>query len=229
MSSTKDAIFTPAVFVSLAGVAVAAIGLYFTLRNYREASLRRGEVVIWATEAITVLEGLVLACILLPMPAFAEEARTRLAKIAFDSAILVERGRIFFKNKRHGDFGADKKPAYRGLRPKVLDSLIAAHQISVRVPDSQGEALVRLQCLAEDHLKNFVSLMQSEIGRQRTAAAVTAEGGSHFNLDSAITSIAPARVALIMRLAANSPVQYRSGAPGDGRAAATSIGEPARE
>ena len=199
--------------IKLVTAIIALVGLIFTWRKFREDSLRRGEVLAWADQTIAALEGLVMVCILGSRPAFADESKTRLAKIAFDTAILTERGRIFFKNRPHGTFGTEKKPAYRGLRPKVLDPLIAAHQIAVRLPDCSGEGRIRLQYLAEDYLKDFVSLIQSEIGRERTASQVANEGGSGFNLDQALAQVPGERVASILEMAGNAPGLYRKGAP----------------
>ena len=200
--------------IKLVTVIVGLAGLMLAWRKYREDSLRRGEVLDWADEAITALQGLVMVCIVGSRPAFAEEANRRLAKIAFDTAILAERGRICFKNRPHGNFGKEKKPAYRGLRPKVLDPLIAAHRIAVRLPDTTGEARVRLQCLAEDYLKDFVSLIQTEIGRERTASLVAQKGGSGFNLEQALAEVHEERVARVGEMAQHAPEHYRRGAPG---------------
>lgn len=174
---------------------IALVGLIFTWRKIREDSLRRNEVLDWANEVIATLEGLVLVIFLAKREPFAEEAKQRLAKIAFESAILVERGRIFFKNKPHGNFGAHKRPAYRGLRPRILDPLIAANQIAVAFPDAAGPDMWRMKRLAEDYLRDFVSLIQVEIGRQRTASLVTQEGGSGFNLRDALDSVPSERPA----------------------------------
>lgn len=195
--------------IGLVSALAAALGLILTWRKLREDSLRRGEVLDWANRAITTLEGLVMVCILRSYPAFKDESAKRLGQIAFDSAILVEQGRIFFKNQQRENFGATKKPAYRGYRPKILDSLIAAHQIAVRLPASDAKTCHALQCIAEDHLKDFVSLIQKEIGRDRTAALVTKEGGSGFNLDVAIAAVDPARVALVQRMAEFGAARYR--------------------
>ena len=80
-----------------------------------------------------------MVCVLRAYPTFFVESEKRLASIGFDTAILVERGRIFFRNQPRGNYGTHKKAAYRGLRPLILDPLVAAHQIAVRIPDSQGE------------------------------------------------------------------------------------------
>ena len=107
------------------------------------------------------------------------------------------------------DFGAHKQVAYRGYRPVILDPLIAAHQIAVRLPTADARMRYTLQCIAEDHLKDFVSLIQKEVGRDRTASVVTKEGGKGFNLGQAILAVDPARIALVERMAAGGAEQYR--------------------
>lgn len=211
---TEVSLFTPSLIVSIIGALVAALAFGLAWRKYREDSLRRGEVLTWANEVIAALEGLVIACIAGSHKSFEAEAGKRLAGIAFDSAILIERGRLFFRNQPHPTVGKDKKPAYRGLRPRVLDPLIAAHQISMRVPHSSGDDLIRLQCLAEDHLKDFVSLIQVEIGRERTASVVTGLGGTGFNLATELANVPLDRVELVRKMASNPPRKYREGAPG---------------
>lgn len=92
MATPADAgLFTPTFVVSTIGALVAASGLALAWRRYREESLRRGDVLTRANEAIAVLEGLVIACIVGTDKSFAAEANKRLASFAFDSAILVER------------------------------------------------------------------------------------------------------------------------------------------
>lgn len=65
-----------------------------------------------------------------------------------------------------------------------------------------------------DHLKDFVSLIQVEIGRERTASEVTGIGGIGFNLEAALTKIPLERIDLVRKMASNPPRKYREGAPG---------------
>jgi hypothetical protein len=54
----------------------------------------------------------------------------RLAEIRTGLSIQVERGRWFFPNVLRYEHGKAKDPAYRGLRQPVLDSIVAAFDIS---------------------------------------------------------------------------------------------------
>ncbi|WP_137753035.1 hypothetical protein [Sphingopyxis sp. L1A2A] len=199
--------------IAIVSLVVAMLGVIFTWRKFREDSLRRGEVLTWANEAIDCLEGLVIICILMRQKDFETECRNRLIAITFNSAALIEKGRIFFKNQKSGSFGHHKMPAYRGLRPLVLDPLVAAHQISVRLLSGEARSINALQCLAEDGVKSFVSLIQKEIGRDRTASRVAQRGGAGFNLDVSISKIAPDRIARIEELSSRDLKRYRTDPP----------------
>ena len=99
MSWLEDPIKLVSAIVAMAGVALA-------WWRFREESLRRSEVLDWANQSIACLESLVIACILLPKAEDLESGikvregcNSRILDAAFDSAVLVERGRIFFKNQ----------------------------------------------------------------------------------------------------------------------------------
>jgi hypothetical protein len=194
----------------LVSALVAIAGVIFTWRKFREESLRRGEVLAWADDCIRIFENLIVAAILVDRSDFEEECRKRVLEAAFDAPALVERGRIFFKNQPHGSYGSQKPPAYRGLRPKILDPLVAAHQIAVRFVSSDGEERIRLQLLAEDYLRTFVSLVQKEIGRERTAAAETKQAGRGFDLKAAMDAISSKRVDHVRQARAGKLNEYRT-------------------
>jgi hypothetical protein len=187
----------------------AVIGILFTWKKFRDDSLRRGDVLAWADDCITAFENVIVAAILFDRPAFKEECLKRLIDAAFDSAALIERGRIFFKNQPFGSFGNEKPPAYRGFRPKILDPLVAAHQIAVRLVESHEDERIRLQILAEDYLKEFVSLVQKEIGRERTAAAETKKAGAGFRLQVAMNAISSERIDLVKQMKAQRDYRVR--------------------
>src|SRR5687768_15206763 len=116
---------------------LAAGGLYLTWRKARqdrlqreEDALRRGDVLIWANESIRQLQSLVLVCKLREEELDEVSTKEKLTDIIFNTSILVERGRLFFKNVVADDYGDNKEAAYRGYRPMVLDQLVAAHLIA---------------------------------------------------------------------------------------------------
>src|SRR5258708_29246730 len=78
---------------------VALIGLFIAWRNSREAALRRGDVLEWANEVIRELQTLLLLCILgEPELLDNEVVKEKLLDVIFNTSILIDRGRLFFKN-----------------------------------------------------------------------------------------------------------------------------------
>jgi hypothetical protein len=195
--------------LKLIAALIGVITFLLTLRRFREDSLRRGDVLSWAEDCIRTFENLIVATTLFHRAEFKEECRRRVIDATFDAPTLLERGRIFFKNQSFGSLGAEKSPAYRGLRPKILDPLVAAHQIAVCFFDSDDETQIRLRLLTEDYLRAFVSLVQREIGRERTAAAETKQAGEGFDLQTAIESIAAERVDFVMDARKRGASEYR--------------------
>jgi hypothetical protein len=81
-------------------VATASLlaGIFAIWWRLREAAFRRGDVLAWANEVISTLEGLLLVFILKPAQLDATIAKEKVSKAIFDTAILTERGRIFPAN-----------------------------------------------------------------------------------------------------------------------------------
>ena len=200
--------------LALISAIVAIVGVLLTWRKFREDSLRRGEVLEWSNDCIETFESFIVASILFDRPDFAAQSRSRIVDVAFAAPALVERGRIFFKNQPAGDCGKEKASAYQGFRPRVLDPIVAIHQIAVRFFDSDDETRARLQLLAEDFLRDFVSLVQREIGRERTAAVETKMAGTGFRLDPAVEAIDPKRVEAVQKARKLALKDYRKDAPG---------------
>jgi hypothetical protein len=166
-------------FVATAGFLVT---LFVVWMQRRESALRRGEVLAWANEVICALESFLLVSMLKPSQLEASVASSKLSEVIFNTAILVERGRMFFKNKVIDDYGAHKQAAYQGYRPKILDPIVVAHQIACAWGGADTEKRLRMRVLAEDCLKQFVSLVQKEVGREKTVSADTAKGGDGSKL-----------------------------------------------
>ena len=165
------------------------IGLITGWAKWRDAQLRRSEVLVWSNQGIAAMETLVLACSLGSSIYDPAELDKKLKELCVTSAILVEQGRLFFKNQRLGDHGQHKQPAYRGLRPCILDPLIVGHQIALSWPNASPENRVRMRLVAEKHLKIFVSLVQKEVGRSRTVSSDTKRGGDRIDLPQLMTSV----------------------------------------
>lgn len=159
---------------------------------WRKSELRRDDVLAWSSEAIAVLQTLFLIC--LDGDRTSESNSKRLEEVRFAAPILVERGRLFFRNAKPEAHGKWKEPAYRGFRPCVLDHLVVAYQIACAWPTANQSDRVKIRIVAEDCLKKFVSLVQKEVGRDRTASADTRQGGDGAHLWRLVQEIDPSRL-----------------------------------
>lgn len=166
-------------FISVLGIAVPLIVGVF---GWRRRELRREEVLAWASQAIDSLETVVLLCIHMPPGVDASAYSSRRDNALFEIPCLVERGRMFFKNQVINDWGEEKPPAYRGYRPKILDSLVISYQVLQRLPGEEPTDRLILKSIALKALQEFVSLAQKEVGRARTVAKDTAKGGQGIDL-----------------------------------------------
>ncbi len=174
---------------ALLSALVAVGGLFIGWRNSREAALRRGDVLVWANEVIHELQTLLLVCILKEPELDEANAKEKLLGVIFNSSILIERGRLFFKNEVIDDHGKEKEPAYRGYRPKIIDPIVIAHQIACGWVKANEDTRLRMRLLAEDSLKKFVSIVQMEVGRSRTVSSDTAQGGMGVDLTDLIQRV----------------------------------------
>ena len=100
------------------GIASLSAGIVIAWKQFREVALRKGDVLAWYNDVISTLESLFLITILIDKQLDADETKSKISDIIFNTAILVERGRMFFKNEKAGDYGAEKQSAYQGYRPK---------------------------------------------------------------------------------------------------------------
>jgi hypothetical protein len=122
-----------------------------------------------------------------------ERFKTKIKAIVFDTSILIERGRLFFKN--HGAAGSEghQYSAYQGHRPKILDQILIAHYLADRVAngwseaDEEGRRQMRL--LADHCLRRFVSLAQEEVGRSVVVSADASSSGDEINLDYELSKV----------------------------------------
>lgn len=190
--------FLPGNLEAIAAIVSAiltAIALFAGWRASRKSELRREDVANWADESITALQTLLLICIHGEPQIPAAEADRRRVELLIQTSVLTERGRMFFRNAPPYSVGHDKPRAYRGKRPEILDQLVIAHQIACRWPQAGDEERVRMRIIAEDCLKQFVSLIQREVGRSRTASADTRRRGTGVHLMERISEIPQDQVA----------------------------------
>jgi len=174
---------------AIVSAVLTALALFAGWRSSRKSELRREDVANWADESITALQTLLLLCIHGDPPIPKVEADRRRVDLLIQTSVLTERGRLFFRNAPPYSAGRDKPRAYRGKRPEILDQLVIAHQIACRWPQAGDEERVRMRLVAEECLKQFVSLIQREVGRSRTASADTRRRGTGAHLMERIAEI----------------------------------------
>ncbi len=185
---------TPQVGVGLLSAAIAATAALMVWLQWRERRLRQDDVLRWANEVIRAQQTLHLLLFLGDAGFGKAEARALLAKLAVDLSVLVEQGRLFFRNTPHPTYGAERPPAYRGYRPLLLDSIVVSHQIACRWAGADAAERDRMVIVAEDCVRNFVSMAQREVGRSRTAHQDTAVKGEGESLDVLLGRVADGRV-----------------------------------
>lgn len=166
---------------AIVSAVLTAVALYASWRSWRRSELRRDDVLEWADRAIAALQSLRLITGSLRAHLDPEDARERLVELAIETSILIEQGRLFFRNTR-SRYGKWKPSAYRGSRPVILDQLVLGYQVACAWPAASPDDRERIGVVADDVLRAFVSLIQKEVGRERTASADTRRGGKSADL-----------------------------------------------
>ncbi len=168
--------------VAVTSVLIGLAGLLAIWLGWRNSELKKNEVLSWVNEVITVLTSIWVTCQLNNPPMSEREKNERMVKLIYDTSIVVERGRIFFKNEIVDQHGVQKQPAYRGFRPKILDPIVVAHEIASEWCMASEDDKRAMKKIANDMLKEFVSLAQKEVGRAKTASSATKQGGEGARL-----------------------------------------------
>jgi hypothetical protein len=176
---------------------VALCALTVGWLQWRERQLRQDDVLKWANEVIRAQQTLYLM-LFLGEPAFDRASmRPTLSKIALDTSILVEQGRLYFKNTPHPTHGIDRHPAYRGYRPMILDPIVVTHQIACQWEGAAEDERERMILVAEDCVRRFVSMAQREVGRGRTAHMASAIRGEGERLEDLLAKVKPEKLAAL--------------------------------
>lgn len=187
----------PAAVAGFISATVALCALAVGWLQWRERQLRQDDVLKWANEVIRAHQTLFLVLYLGDSAFDRATARTMLSKIAVDTSVLVEQGRLFFKNTPHPTHGADRYPAYRGYRPMLLDPIVVAHQIACQWEGADEAERERMVIVAEDCVRSFVSMAQREVGRGRTAHMASAIKGEGEKLETLLAKVKPERLAAL--------------------------------
>ena len=161
---------------------VGVVGLLVAWGSWRRSELRREDVFGWSNEVIRSLQSLVLITSEKINHSNLDLPQEKIFNVAFDTSILIERGRLLFKNAIMDDFGKGKPLAYQGYRPEILDHIVVAHQVSVEWLNADDEERAYMSKIAKNCLMNFVSLAQKEVGRSRTVSSDARAAGDGANL-----------------------------------------------
>ena len=117
----------------------------------------------WGHECISTLSEADHLCLFSPKERNQLEFEKYRAELLRRLSALVDQGRMFFENDKSGDYGSSKLPAYQGLRPKVLDPLVAAYLAikALDFPDSLPDESRNQQLIG--WRRYFVSVLQKEL------------------------------------------------------------------
>lgn len=128
----------PHKMMSVGSVLVASVSAYFSWRTARRQERREAislklahdtDVIRWSDEVISLLaETHETLCEKGVAFADAEFRHRRMHARARLSA-LIDRGRLFFPNRKDGDKGADKEVGFQGSRQPALDALVEAYDL----------------------------------------------------------------------------------------------------
>ncbi len=164
----------------LAGAIVALVGFLWVLFAAYRASFKTDEVRSWAKECIETLQTI---AILTTTAVGVKDREVRLAELAIKSSVLLEQGRLYFRNKKRTAYGLKKHPAYRGFRPAILDELLVSHQIALRFSSMSADDQAVAGPIAQSCERRFVSLAQTEVGRIAAASRYNEAAGDGQHLD----------------------------------------------
>lgn len=167
------------VFVSIAGLIV---GWSFAYYQIREKNQRLSEALAWSLKVIDALQSLSMR-IKIEQKNGIKLSENALVDAAVQTSILVEQGRMFFRNTRSD---TQIQSAYSGLRPKVLDPIIGAHRIIRRMIE-RPDQLADLSAALDHCERKFVSLAQAEVGRSVFKSRDAASAGDVMDVDDLVS------------------------------------------
>jgi hypothetical protein len=181
----------PAAIAGFISAFVASLAALMVWLQWRERRMRQDDVLRWALEVIRVQQTLYVTLYLGDATFDRNETKATLARIAVDTSVLVEQGRLFFKNTPHPTYGADRHEAYRGYRPRLLDPIVVSHQIACQWEGSSEEERERMLIVAGDCVRRFVSMAQREVGRRLTPHDVHTMKGEGEKLEALVAKVKP--------------------------------------
>lgn len=195
--------------IKLIGLAISIGAFYFAWSRHRndevkhnEIELRRDDVFRWSNEVISCLQSLSLLTRIGGKHLGEVEVQSRITEIIFESSLRIERGRLLFKNGTANGYGDHRPGAYRGFRPIILDKILISYLVACEWKQADDETRVKLGILAYDAERDFVSLVQKEIGRGLAIAPDAIRAGDSIRLPYLLEQISLERLRSVR--------QYRS-------------------
>ena len=117
----------------------------------------------WADEAVNILSEAVHICEIDPSLCEAPSFFNRRHKLKVNISSLIDRGRWFFPNLKHTEYGEWKPEAYKGFRHPALDSLIYTYKAIHNMDYSNGEKNKQFREPLVAVKKEFVSEIQRRL------------------------------------------------------------------
>jgi hypothetical protein len=162
-------------WMSAGSALVAASSAIFSWRTMRRQELREtaglkiahdSDVIRWSDEVIhTLAECHELLCE--KGSAVADSVfRERRVDLRARLSGLIDRGRLFFPNKRDGAKGADKEEGYQGHRQPALDALVEAYDLLRSAGQGAGPDLEAAEALL-NHRRRFVAEVFKAVDPER--------------------------------------------------------------
>lgn len=186
--------FPPAAIAGFISATIAACGLMVAWLQWRERQFRKDDVLKWSNEVIRNLQTLYILLFLGEDNFGGDFILSTLKTITIDTSVLVEQGRLYFRNAPDPAHGRDKHAAYKGFRPEVLDAIVVAHQIAAQWDTADAGNRRRMTLVAEDCVRRFVSFAQMEVGRGRTVSPDAAKGGRGDHLAMLMDGLSADRI-----------------------------------
>jgi uncharacterized protein YbbC (DUF1343 family) len=150
--------------LNAAALIVALVALLISIYSWRTAD--RGarndlisQVRDWAGDVIDALSSAAGLCALTPEKMDGAFFLRRSDLMSTLSALL-DRGRMFFPNTYRDSYGTHKLPAFRGLRPQILDVVLLAYELSRTIDYVSGTLNDRRRDGFVEIKKVFVSAVQ---------------------------------------------------------------------
>jgi len=125
----------------------------------------------WATDVVKEIDAAIALCEIDPRMREGGSVFNDRLKLKQNLSTLTDVGRWFFPNDSPEKYGTDKELAYKGLRPRVLDPIVASYRFvsTINYEDGDKNHGIRRDLIGEK--KQFVSEVQIALDPRRRADA----------------------------------------------------------